>query len=179
VDDGGWKALGVLEITEPGQYQIMHQNGVGLGFRKIGTGELVAGSVRHPCQPCSCCGACGCSGRGRCVGCSQYAGWASRVEEQLQEYYAVLDAPEGWFVQRNTRTIHALGCPALTKIVGEITAVLEVGCTHVDRQWHLPRCPVPIREAQVQAGKRCQVCAPAITLPPPRTGRYAVGGGRE
>ncbi|MCK9895213.1 hypothetical protein [Frankia sp. AgB32] len=176
-----WVTLGTIDIADPGRYQIVHDNRIGVGVRRIDTGSdgrPVAGAVQHPCQPCSCCSQCGCELRGRCRGCAEHAEWAAHAEPQLQEYLAAVAAPEGWFVQRDTRIVHAPGCPSLKSTVDQVIADIEAGCTHVDRQGNVPRCPVPIREAEVQTGKRCRVCAPAIT-PPSRSGRYAAGGGRE
>lgn len=172
-----WKSLAVVDIDEPGRYEILHQNGIGVGIRKIG--ENGPGPIDHGCTPCSCCDACGCEYNGKCRGCDDYARWSPGAEAQLQAYLAAVESPEGWFIQNTngSRLVHAPGCSSHKSSVLMVTAALDAGCTHEDMQGNFPHCPIVIREEELRTGKRCRVCAPEVT-PPERTGKFVAGGSR-
>jgi hypothetical protein len=166
-----WNVLGEVDIREPGRYEIVYGNGVGVGIRLIGApaGEpMIVGAdeVAHPCRPCSCCGGCACGsfggGRTTCRACTEYRKWAAETESLLERYLAAAGQPDA-FVQTDSRT-HVAGCSSLKSGISAAVRAIDAGCTH-QPEW-FPRVPEISREAPRR--KRCAACCPDVIVPDSR-----------
>ncbi|WFE52995.1 hypothetical protein [Micromonospora sp. WMMD1155] len=167
-----WHLIGVVDITEPGSYEILLQNnGAGVGVRLVGSATdkpdpmvVDAEGVAHPCTPCSCCGDCGCGGsyggRATCVRCKQYARWAAETRPLLERYLEVVGRIDA-FVETNGRT-HIVGCSSLKNTIDNAARALDAGCTH-RQEWNarVPKVVGP----KAPRRRRCAVCCPDVVVP--------------
>lgn len=184
-----WRVIGVIEVAEPGRYEVLVNNTSGTAIRPIidegdikdvlVTIDVDGTQVLHTCIPCTCCGTCACRDGGfeLCAGCRAYSTWAQRTEPDLERYQAACADPEGWFVVTGSNTVHAVGCSALAGTVKSVIRVLDDGCQH--HYGYEPHPPAPVRADAIRGGKRCRVCSPDITPPTRGTGRFTTGGGRD
>ncbi|MFD6697449.1 hypothetical protein [Micromonospora aurantiaca (nom. illeg.)] len=168
----GWHVIGLVDIREPGSYEILFQNGgVGVGIRRVDSSAgdpepmvLDAEGVAHHCTPCACCGECGCShpfdGRAMCGACAQYSRWAAETRPLLDDYLAAVGSKDA-FVETNGRT-HSVGCPSLKRNINDASDALTRGCTH--RQEWYARVP-EVLGPEAPRRKRCAVCCPDVIVP--------------
>ncbi|MFB9238365.1 hypothetical protein ACFFWC_22885 [Plantactinospora siamensis] len=165
-----WLVIGVVDIREPGPYEILFQDG-GVGVRRVGSAVdgpepmvLDVEGVAHPCTSCACCGECGCShpfgGRPMCGDCAQYGRWAAETRPLLDRYLAAVGSKDA-FVETNGRT-HAVGCPSLKRNINAASDALTVGCTH-RQEWYV-RVP-HVLGAAAPRRRRCAVCCPDVIVP--------------
>lgn len=167
-----WHVIGVVDIHDPGSYEILFQNGgVGVGIRRVSSAAgdpepmvVDAEGVAHPCTPCACCGECGCShasgGRATCGACAQYTRWAAETRPLLERYLAGVGRKDA-FVETNGRT-HAVGCGSLKRNINAASDALDAGCTH-RQEWYV-RVP-EILGPEAPRRKRCAVCCPDVMVP--------------